>query len=180
MKKWQRLVAQLHSPERSARAQGPFQVANLTRHTTLATRLTLADTPQTREKGLLGRDSLAAGEGLWIVPCQAIHMFFMRFSIDLVYIDRRKRVRKVRSNVAPWRISACFSAHSVLELPAGTVRETSTERGDVLEISPAPLAAPPDVTMDETSPGPWEERPAPDRAPDANTPPFSFRRAILL
>lgn len=140
MNKWQNLVAQLHSSQRSARSQGPFQLVNLTRHTTLATRLILADTPRTREKGLLGRDGLAAGEGLWIVPCQAIHMFFMRFSIDLVYIDRRKRVRKVRSNVAPWRISACLSAHSVLELPAGTVRDTGTQRGDVLEISPAPVA----------------------------------------
>lgn len=138
MNKWQRLVEQLHSPERGGHSQGPFQVINRTRQTTLATHLILADTPKTREKGLLGRDGLTAGEGLWIVPCQAIHMFFMRFSIDLVYIDRRKCVRKVRSQVAPWRISACLSAHSVLELPAGTVRDTGTERGDALEISPAP------------------------------------------
>ena len=111
---------------------------NLTRNTVLATRLELADSPRAREKGLLGRDHLGSGEGLWIVPCQAIHMFFMRFSIDLVYMDRRKRVRKVRSGVAPWRISACFSAHSVLELPDGTVRATQTQRGDVLQLSPAP------------------------------------------
>ena len=65
-------------------------------------------------------------------------MFFMRFSIDLIYIDRQKRVRKVKSNIAPWRISTCFTAHSVLELPVGIVRETGTRRGDLLEISPAP------------------------------------------
>lgn len=138
MNRWKRLVAQLRPQERSVRPQASFQVVNITRHTVLATRLVLADTPQTREKGLLGRDNLAPGEGLWIIPCQSIHMFFMRFAIDLVYIDRLKRVRKVRSNVAPWRISACLTAHSVLELPAGAVHDTGTLRGDLLEISPAP------------------------------------------
>lgn len=135
MNSWTRLAAQLRSPERSAPPQVVFQVTNKTRDSVLATRLTLAGTPQTRGKGLLGRDSLAPGEGLWIIPCQAIHMFFMRFSIDLVYIDRRKRVRKARSNVAPWRISACLTAHSVLELPAGIVRESGTRSGDLLEIT---------------------------------------------
>ena len=139
MNRWERLVAQLR-PRRNADVPVPFQVLNLTRNTVLATRLTVADSARAREKGLLGRDSLPAGEGLWIVPCQAIHMFFMRFAIDLVYIDRKKRVRKVRSNVAPWRISVCLSAHSVLELPVGIVRGTGTLRGDLLQISPAPLA----------------------------------------
>lgn len=146
MNKWQKFVAHLHSPEPNARSQDPFQVVNLTRDTTLATCLTRADTPKTREKGLLGRDSLASGEGLWIIPCQAIHMFFMRFAIDLVYIDRKKRVRKVRSNVAPWRISVCLSAHSVLELPSGVVRDTGTQRGDLLQILPAPCSSTPPVS----------------------------------
>jgi uncharacterized protein len=138
--KW--LAAQLGSPERSSRPQVLFQVTNRTRNSALATRLTLADTPQTRDRGLLGRDGLAPGEGLWIIPCQAIHMFFMRFSIDLIYIDRQKRVRKVKSNIAPWRISTCFTAHSVLELPVGIVRESGTRRGDLLEILAAPLLVP--------------------------------------
>jgi uncharacterized membrane protein (UPF0127 family) len=138
--KW--LAAQVGSPECSSRPQALFQVTNRTRNSALATRLTLADTPQTRDRGLLGRDGLAPGEGLWIIPCQAIHMFFMRFSIDLIYIDRQKRVRKVKSNIAPWRISTCFTAHSVLELPVGIVRETGTRRGDLLEILPAPSLVP--------------------------------------
>jgi len=71
---------------------------------------------------------------MWIVPCEAVHTFFMQFPIDLVYLDRRHRVKKVRSAVSAWRISACLSAHSVLELPAGTIQETSTQRGDLLEI----------------------------------------------
>jgi uncharacterized membrane protein (UPF0127 family) len=74
---------------------------------------------------------------MWIVPCEAVHTFFMQFPIDLVYIDRKHRVKKVRSSVPPWRISACLSAHSVVELPAGTVLATQTERGDTLEIAEA-------------------------------------------
>ena len=145
MNSLKRLAAQLRSPERSSRGQVLLQVTNRTRNSILATRLTLADTPKTRERGLLGREGLAPGEGLWIIPCQAIHMFFMRFSIDLIYIDRQKRVRKVKSNIAPWRISVCLAAHSVLELPVGIVRETGTRRGDLLEILPAPsLVSAPD------------------------------------
>ncbi len=151
MNLWERLVAKSHSRPVPP-PQPPFQATNRTRKTVLATHLILADTPKSREKGLLGRDSLPSGEGLWIVPCQAIHMFFMRFPLDLVYIDRRKRVRKVRSNVRPWRISTCFSAHSVLELPAGTIRNTSTQRGDILEISPMPVTASASGEQNDLSP----------------------------
>jgi uncharacterized membrane protein (UPF0127 family) len=112
-------------------------VRNLTRKTQLVDKLEVAGSGIKRSKGLLGRSGLADGEGLWIVPCEAVHTFFMQFPIDLVYIDRKHRVRKVRSSVPPWRISACLSAHSVVELPAGTVQATQTERGDILEIADA-------------------------------------------
>jgi uncharacterized membrane protein (UPF0127 family) len=62
-----------------------------------------------------------------------VHTFFMRFAIDLVYLDRQHRVKKVKSAVPAWRLSACFAAHSVLELPAGTVQATHTRAGDKLE-----------------------------------------------
>ena len=113
----------------------PVAVRNLTRNTQLADRLEVAGSGLKRSKGLLGKSGLAAGEGMWIVPCEAVHTFFMQFAIDLVYIDRKHRVKKVRSCVPPWRISACLSAHSVVELPAGTVQATQTERGDELEIA---------------------------------------------
>jgi uncharacterized membrane protein (UPF0127 family) len=76
-----------------------FQVSNLTRHTVLATSLELADSGSRRNKGLLGRQGLAPGEGLWIVPCEAVHTFGMKFPIDLVYLDRGKRVKKLRNSV---------------------------------------------------------------------------------
>lgn len=117
-------------PEQSA----VTQARNVTRGTALATRLEKAHTAAARNKGLLGRDSLPPGNGLWIAPCESVHTFFMRFPIDLIYLDRKLRVKKVRHSVAAWRISACLTAHSVLELPAGTAAATQTQCGDQVEI----------------------------------------------
>lgn len=114
-----------------------FQVTNRSRGTVLATHLEVADSATRRTKGLLGRDGLGSGEGLWIVPCESVHTFFMHFAIDLVYLDRNHKVKKVRRAVAPWRVSACLTAHSVLELPAGTILNTQTVAGDTLELVPA-------------------------------------------
>jgi uncharacterized membrane protein (UPF0127 family) len=58
----------------------------------------------------------------------------MKFPIDLVYLDKRRKVRKVSNAVPPWRISACLRAYSVLELPAGTVAQSGTKAGDELVI----------------------------------------------
>ena len=110
-------------------------VLNVTRQTQLADRAQLAGNGRNRRKGLLGRDHLPCGEGLWIVPCEAVHTFWMRFPIDLVYLDRKHRIVKTRSQVRPWRLSACLRAHSVIELPAGTIHETQTMRGDTLAIN---------------------------------------------
>jgi len=132
-----RSVGEFLSPPAQAGLEGPLQVTNVTRGTVLATRLEAAHTGPTRRRGLLGRDGLERGEGLWIAPCESVHTFFMRFPIDLVYLDRERRIKKARSAVGPWRLSACLSAHSILELPAGTIRETQTERGDTLEIAAA-------------------------------------------
>lgn len=116
-----------------------LKISNLTRQTELAARAETADTAKARNKGLLGRIGLLPGEGLWIIPCQSIHTFFMKFPIDLIYIDRNNRVKKVRNNVGPWRISACLSAHSIIELPVGVVKATQTVPGDQLQFSPAEL-----------------------------------------
>jgi hypothetical protein len=85
---------------------------------------------------LLKRSKLENGEGLWIIPCEAVHTFFMKFPLDLIYIDRKHRIRKVVRNVAPWRVSACLSAQSIIELPAGMIDETDSQPGDQLEINP--------------------------------------------
>ena len=110
-----------------------FGVVNRTKQVQLAHSIELAGDASTRRKGLLGRNALSVGEGLWIVPCEAIHTFGMKFPIDLVFLDRDKVVKKVRHGVVPGRLSVCLSAHSVLELASGSVRPTGTVPGDKLE-----------------------------------------------
>jgi uncharacterized protein len=138
MRSFRRIISGLRncfSSHCKATPETRLRVSNLTRSTVLATCMDVADSAAKRNKGLLGRKSLSAGEGLWIFPCEAIHTFWMQFPIDLVYLDRKKRIRKLVCNVPPWRLSACFWAHSVIELPAGTIRNTQTEPGDRLEFS---------------------------------------------
>jgi uncharacterized membrane protein (UPF0127 family) len=113
-----------------------MQILNRTRNTELANKAEVAGSGAKRTKGLLGRKGLAPGEGMWIVPCEAVHTFGMQFPIDLVYIDRKYRVKKVKNAVSPWRISACFTAHSILELPVGAIRDSQTSPGDLLELIP--------------------------------------------
>jgi uncharacterized membrane protein (UPF0127 family) len=100
----------------------------------VAANVVLADTPQARAKGLLGRSEMATGEGLWIVPCSMIHTFFMRFAIDVLFLDKGLKVVRVSENLAPWRISPwLWRAHSVLELAGGSLG-ASVKAGDTLKI----------------------------------------------
>lgn len=110
---------------------------NVTRNTVLGESVKAADTSAERNTGLLKHKELRHGHGLWIVPCEGIHTFFMKFAIDVVYIDRKKTVRKVVRQLAPWRLSLCITAHSVIELPPGTIDQTHTQKGDQLEFEAA-------------------------------------------
>ena len=105
---------------------------NLTRDRVLGEAVELADTSAKRRTGLLKHTELAPGEGLWIAPCESVHSFFMKFTIDVLYLDRGKKVRGLRPQMKPWRVSACLPAHSVLELPAGLIERTGTQKGDQL------------------------------------------------
>jgi uncharacterized protein len=121
-----------------AQETGPpefLRVLNITRQTVIGDRIEVADSGARRNKGLLGRTGLAQGEGLWIVPCEAVHTFAMKFAIDLIYLDRHRRVVKVRHAVRPGRISGSLRAHSVLELPPGVIVATHTQRGDILQFA---------------------------------------------
>lgn len=111
---------------------------NQTRKTILGQAVEVADTSAKRRTGLLRHERLGPGEGLWIVPCESVHTFFMKFPIDLVYLDKRHKVRKVRDAVPPWRLSVCLTAHSVIELPAGTAKQSGTRAGDELVIEKLP------------------------------------------
>jgi len=100
----------------------------------LAERAEIADTSAKRRTGLLKRTGLAPGEGLWIVPCEGVHTFAMKFTIDVVFLNRKRKILKIRPNMVRRRIALSLMAHSVLELPAGTLEQTGTVRGDQLEL----------------------------------------------
>ena len=110
-----------------------LRVHNQSRNTLLADRADIADTSRKRKTGLLKHTQLDAGEGLWIAPCEAVHTIGMKFAIDVLFLDRKRRVLKIRSDMRQWRMSACLRAHSVLELPSGTAAATQTVAGDQLE-----------------------------------------------
>jgi uncharacterized membrane protein (UPF0127 family) len=89
----------------------------------------------TRKHGLLGRDSWDAGNALVIAPSNVIHTFFMKFSIDVVFVRRDGTVVKAHGPVPPWRVAGVLRAYAVIELPGGTLAVRNTRRGDVLELA---------------------------------------------
>lgn len=95
--------------------------------------LVTADSLLSRLRGLLGRGALAPSEGLWITPCTSIHMFFMRFPIDAIFIDAHMQVVRVHEDLRPWRMARGGRfAHSVLELPQGKAAFFNIRVGDRL------------------------------------------------
>jgi uncharacterized protein len=119
---------------------------NLSRETTLADRLEDGSSFWAKFAGLMGRASLGAGDGLWLPGENAIHMLFMRFAIDVVFVSRpqdgpggRRRVLSVRRALPPWRgiVWRVGGAKGVLELPVGTIESTRTAVGDEIAIDPA-------------------------------------------
>jgi uncharacterized membrane protein (UPF0127 family) len=109
-----------------------LRVHNQSRDTLLADRAGIADTSKTRKTGLLKHDRLNTGEGLWIAPCEGVHTVGMKFPIDVLFLDKKRKVVKIRPAMPKWRLAACLRAHSVLELPSGTAAATRTLPGDQL------------------------------------------------
>lgn len=100
----------------------------------MAERARIADTMLARMKGLLFSDGLGADEGLWIEPCNSIHTFGMRFTIDAVFLDRGGKVVKIVPRMKPWKMTwIAAGARGVLELPEGQIERTGTRVGDELE-----------------------------------------------
>ena len=92
----------------------------------------VAATPLARMRGLLGRSSLPSGEGILLRPAASIHMFFMRFAIDAVFLDDDLRVLHIAPNLRPWRTAGKRGAKAVLELPAGECERRGLTVGDRL------------------------------------------------
>ena len=101
----------------------------------LATNVKVADNLFTRMKGLLGRKELPQGEALWIKPCFSVHTFFMKFPIDVIFLNKTNQVIAAVSNLTPHRMTRLYpQSFSVLELPIGTIDAADTVIGDKIEI----------------------------------------------
>ncbi|MGE5507746.1 MAG: DUF192 domain-containing protein [Chitinophagales bacterium] len=110
-----------------------FSVTNATTGACLADRAALAGSFFARLRGLLGRERLEEGDGLILRPCNSVHMFFMRFAIDVVFLDRDGKVVGLSYQLPPGAVSPLFPrARQAVELPAGTLGRTGTKLGDVL------------------------------------------------
>ena len=112
---------------------------NLTRTTTLAERLEIGASLWARFMGLMGRPGLPSGDGLWLPGANGIHMMFMRFPIDAVFLSRpdpdgRLRVVAIRRRLPAWwgLVPLVRGAHGVIELPVGAIDASATEKGDML------------------------------------------------
>ena len=112
-----------------------MRIINKTKNTIVAEHGKIADTAFSRLKGLLGRDGLAAGEALVITQCRSIHMFFMRFAIDVIFVDKNNQAVGLVKRIKPFLMSPYFwRASCAVELAAGTIEATRTTLGDKIEI----------------------------------------------
>ncbi|MDP3143637.1 MAG: DUF192 domain-containing protein [Candidatus Omnitrophota bacterium] len=108
-------------------------IKNVTRGTVLAEKVTFAYSFKSRFQGLIGRAALEKGEALALPSCNSIHTFFMRFAIDVLFLDSTGKVVGKIENMAPFRISPIFWQGSmVIELPIGTAQRTLTHISDTI------------------------------------------------
>jgi len=119
-----------------------IRAVNQSRGTVLCARLEDAGGLAGQGRGLLGRDGLDPGTGMLFdngrfTPFMWMHMFFMRFAIDIVFLGRGDTVIKINRHLKPWRVSSIvFGARRALELPAGAADEASTQVGDHITFEP--------------------------------------------
>ena len=110
-------------------------IVNLTRNTTIASNVKIAQDTLSRMKGLLGTKEFPSGEALVITHCQSIHMFFMNFPIDVIFCDKQNKVIGLCNGIKPFELSPIFfKASYAIELPAGTVATTQTQAGDQVQL----------------------------------------------
>lgn len=108
----------------------------------LARDVTVAESFGSRLMGLMGREQLHPDEGLWLLPCNSVHMFFMRTPLDIAYLDRQQRVVRCVPEMREWRVKLLPvpHAHSALELAPGTLSRHGIKEGDQLQMGAAPAA----------------------------------------
>jgi uncharacterized protein len=112
----------------------PIAVKHIPSGTYIAERAFYANTMWDRARGWLGKPRAEAGEGLLLRPCSSIHTMGMKFSLDLLFLDKGNRVVKLMRSLSPWR-AVLSGAQGILELPAGTLTRVPVKVGDLLEIT---------------------------------------------
>jgi uncharacterized protein len=113
---------------------GAFCLVNERTGAVVADRLLPAFDSKTRRTGLLAHQSMPAGSAMIIAPTNAIHTFFMKFAIDVLFVAKDGVVVKTRSALAPWRMSAAWRAHAVVELSAGALEHAGVQKGDRIQL----------------------------------------------
>jgi uncharacterized protein len=117
-----------------ASTQSSFRLATSS-GTTVAAEVATADNPWRRFMGLMGRRELPAGAGLYLRPCSSIHMFFMRMSVDAVFVDKDGVVVRIYPALRPWRVTRVVrKAKACIELPVGTLAAAGVQVGDRLTL----------------------------------------------
>ena len=112
-----------------------IRILNVTRGTTVGERVRVASSSLDRTVGLLRTPEVLPGEGLWIERSPSIHMFFMPYAIDAVFVDKEHRVTKVVADLKPWRaVLWARGARDCLELRTGAAAESGTQPGDQLRV----------------------------------------------
>jgi hypothetical protein len=111
---------------------------NLTRGTTVAHEVRLARSPWARGLGLMGHPGLSPGQALILQPESSIHMFFMRFPLDVLFLDKDNRVLFLYEALPAWRVSRMVrGSKRVVEMPAGSIAASGTQVGDQLALRAA-------------------------------------------
>jgi uncharacterized protein len=100
----------------------------------VASAVEVADTRATRRRGLLGRDSIDLASALVLAPCWSIHTAFMRFPIDVVFVNQEGLVMRIAERLGPWRVAAALGAYAAIELAAGAVASRGVAIGDRLYV----------------------------------------------
>lgn len=113
------------------------EVRNSTRDTIVARHAIVARSFLTRGRGLMFQSSLDSDSGLIIDPCSSIHMFFMRFPIDVLYVSGDDVVVRTQRAIRPWRVGPLYTrgAKYVVELPVGSIDRSGTVVGDQLTLA---------------------------------------------
>jgi uncharacterized membrane protein (UPF0127 family) len=111
------------------------QLFNSSREKVLIPHLQIADSMWSRMVGLLGTRQLPIEQALWITRGNSVHTFFMKYAIDCIFVDEQLRVKKIYSNLKPWRVTVpVWGARSVIEMSAGQVDRLKIHEGDTLYV----------------------------------------------